>query len=230
MPHVRFGAKVTAIAQDDGEGVRIQVQNAAGKHTVRADFAIVALPFSVLRHIEISPAVSLGKQRAIRQLHYDAASKIFLQTRSRFWETQDGIFGGGTVTDLPNRQLYYPDHGRETGRGVLLASYAWSEDAERWGSLSPADRITQVIENVAVIHPQIRSEFEVGASKMWHDDEFAGGAYALFEPGQQTYLYPHMTSPEGRLHFAGEHASLAHGWIQGAIESGLRAALEIAGR
>ena len=62
---------------------------------------------------------------------------------------------------------------------------------------------------------------------MWHDDEFAGGAFALFDPGQQTLLYDAICAPEGRIHFAGEHASLAHAWIQGAIESGLRAAAEV---
>jgi len=62
---------------------------------------------------------------------------------------------------------------------------------------------------------------------MWHDDEFAGGAFALFDPGQQTLLYEAIVAPEGRIHFAGEHASLAHAWIQGAIESGLRAASEV---
>ena len=34
-------------------------------------------------------------------------------------------------------------------------------------------------------------------------------------------------SPEGRIHFAGEHCSLYHAWIQGALESGIRAAREI---
>jgi monoamine oxidase len=72
-------------------------------------------------------------------------------------------------------------------------------------------------------------EFEVGASYMWHHDEFAGGAFALFDPGQQTRLYEAIIQPDGRIHFAGEHASLAHAWIQGAIESGLRAALAIHG-
>ena len=49
----------------------------------------------------------------------------------------------------------------------------------------------------------------------------------LFEPGQQSLLHNHIIAPEGRVHFAGEHASLAHAWIQGAIESGLRAAGEV---
>ena len=210
--------------------VSVHVQTLAGKRKFTADFAILTVPFPVLRHVEFLQPFSRAKQRAIRQLKYDASAKIFFQCKRRFWEEDDGISGGGTTTDLAIRNLYYPDHGRETGRGVLLASYTWSEDAQRWGSLSERDRLEQAIENVAQIHPQILDEFEVGASWMWHDDEFAGGAFALFDPGQQTQLYEHIIAPEGRIHIAGEHASLGHAWIQGAIESGLRAASEVHSR
>ncbi|HEX6032736.1 MAG TPA: flavin monoamine oxidase family protein [Tepidiformaceae bacterium] len=225
-PVIRFGAKLVALDQSP-EGVTIHYQTGTGRQWVRGDYAILTVPFPVLRHVETLKPFSREKQRAIRQLHYDASAKILMQFRRRFWEEDEGIFGGGTLTDLPIRVVYYPEQGRETGRGVLLASYTWSEDAQRWGSLSPADRIAQALENLVCIHPQARDEFEVGASKMWHDDEFAGGAFALFDPGQQTQLYRHIIAPEGRIHFAGEHASLAHAWIQGAIESGLRAALEV---
>jgi monoamine oxidase len=223
---IRFGAKMIAIDQDP-DAVTIHYETATGRFTATGDYAIIAIPFPVLRHIEVLKPFSRGKQRAIRQLHYDASAKILFQCKRRFWEEDDGIFGGGTISDLPIRVTYYPDHARETGRGIILASYTWSEDAQRWGSLQPHDRITQALEDMAQIHPQIRDEFEVGASKMWHDDEFAGGAFALFDPGQQTLLYNEIISPEGRIYFAGEHASLAHAWIQGAIESGLRAAMQI---
>jgi len=223
---IRFGARMIAIDQDE-RGVTVHFQTAAGRDRIAADFAVVTVPFPVLRHVEVLKPFSAAKQRAIRQLHYDASAKIFMQFRRRFWEEDEGIFGGGTVTDLAIRNVYYPEHGRDTGRGVLLASYTWSEDAQRWGSLSSADRVAQALENLARIHPQALEEFEVGTSKMWHDDEFAGGAFALFDPGQQTLLHRHIIAPEGRVHFAGEHASLAHAWIQGAIESGLRAAHEI---
>lgn len=226
---IRFGTRVQALEQN-ADGVSIHYRTAARRHAEKGDFAVVTLPFSVLRHIEANPAFSRAKQRAIRQLHYDASAKILVQCRRRFWEIDDGIFGGGSVTDLPIRNVYYPEQGRETGRGVLLASYTWSEDAQRWGSLSPADRIVEAVEQLAHIHPQIEAEFETGASWMWHDDEFAGGAFALFDPGQQTLLHEAIVAPEGRFHFAGEHASLAHAWIQGSIESGLRAAKEVAER
>jgi monoamine oxidase len=223
---IRFGARMVAVDQSPHD-VCVHYTTAAGRMRVHADYAIVTVPFTVLRHVEMLKPLSLPKRRAIRQLHYDASAKILFQCRRRFWEEDEGIFGGGSVTDLAIRNIYYPEAGRETGRGVLLASYTWSEDAQRWGSLSPDERIAQALENVAMIHPQIKEEFEVGASKMLHDDPFAGGAFALFEPSQQSLLYQHIIAPEGRLHFAGEHASLCHAWIQGAIESGLRAALEI---
>lgn len=224
--YIRFGARITAIDQDPDQ-VEVYYQTRTGRFRVAGDYLILTLPFTVLRHVEVLKPFSRLKQRAIRQLHYDASAKIFFQCRRRFWEEDDGIFGGGSVTDLAVRNIYYPEHGRETGRGVLLASYTWSEDAQRWGSLSPEDRITQALENVARIHPQVTDTFEVGTSKMWHDDEFAGGAFALFDPEQQTLLHQHIIGREGRIHFAGEHASLAHAWIQGAIESGLRAAYEV---
>ncbi len=223
---IRFSARMNAIDQTPDE-VIVHYRTPAGRAQVRGDYAIITVPFSVLRHVETLKPFSRAKQRAIRQLHYDASAKIFFQCRRRFWEEDDGIFGGGTVTDLPIRNLYYPEHGRDTGRGVLLASYTWSEDAHRWGSLTPEDRITQALENVAQIHPQVLETFEFGMSKMWYHDEFAGGAFALFDPGQQTLLHEHIIAPEGRIHFAGEHASLTHAWIQGAIESGLRAAHEV---
>jgi monoamine oxidase len=224
--NLRFGAKMIAIDQSP-QDVTIHYQTPAGRFSESGDYAIITIPFPVLRHVEVLKPFSRAKNRAIRQLHYDASAKILFQCRRRFWEEDDGIFGGGTITDLPIRNLYYPDHGRETGRGVILASYTWSEDAQRWGSLKPDERIVQALEDVAEIHPQITQEFEVGTSWMWHDDEFAGGAFALFDPGQQTLLHADIISPEGRIHFAGEHASLYHAWIQGAFESGLRAAIEV---
>jgi monoamine oxidase len=220
---IRFGAKITSIDQSPS-GVTVHYQTLAGRKQIHGDYAIITLPFPVLRHIEMLQPFSYPKQRAIRQLHYDASGKVLLQCRRRFWEEDEGIHGGGTETDLSIRSLWYPDHGKETGRGILLASYTWAEDAQRWGWLSPEDRIREAIEDVSQIHPQIRDEFEVGASQMWHNDEFAGGAFALFQPEQETLLYETICRPEGRLYFAGEHASLNHRWIQGAIESGLRCA------
>lgn len=225
---VRFGAEVLGIAQDP-DGVTVSYRTLAGRFTERGDYAICTLPFSVLRHVEITPRFSREKQRAIRQLNYSESTKILFQVRHRFWETEDGIVGGTTATDLPIRRMVYPSHPADDGteRAVLLASYTWSQDATRWAAMDPETRLEQALDDVAQIHPAVREAFEGGASHAWSTDPFAAGAFALFAPGQQTQLQADIVQPEGRVHFAGEHCSLHHAWIQGALESGIRAARDI---
>jgi monoamine oxidase len=48
----------------------------------------------------------------------------------------------------------------------------------------------------------------------------------VYPPGQQAW-YGDICKREGRVWFAGEHASPWPGWMQGAIASGLKAAREI---
>jgi monoamine oxidase len=223
---VRFGAEVHAIDQDP-DGVTVHFKTEAGRFSERGDYAIVTVPFSVLRQVEILTPFSREKQRAIRQLNYSASTKILFQVRERIWEAEDGISGGATVTDLPIRRLNYPTPDPTTSRGVLLASYTWDQDAARWGAMDEETRLEEALEDVSKIHPRIREVYEVGASHAWYDDRHANGAFAMFEPGQQTQLQAEIVKPEGRIHFAGEHCSLYHAWIQGALESGLRAAQAI---
>ncbi len=223
---IRFGAEVFALDQD-AEGVTVHFKTEAGRYTERGDYAICAIPFSVLRQVEVLTPFSREKQRAIRQLNYSASTKVLFQVRERVWETDDGIYGGATVTDLPIRRINYPTPNSDTARGVLLASYTWSQDAQRWGAMDEETRQEEALDDVSRIHPRIRDVYEVGASHAWDNDRWANGAFALFAPEQQTELQADIVQPEGRIYFAGEHCSLYHAWIQGALESGILAAQAI---
>jgi monoamine oxidase len=223
---VRFGAEVRAIDQSDA-GVTVHFKTDAGRFNVAADYCICTLPFPCLRTIELGRPFSRAKMRAIRQLNYHASTKILLQVRHRFWEQEDGIVGGATVTDLPIRRMNYPPASAATDRGVLLASYTWGQDALQWGAMDPETRLEEALDDVSRIHPRIREEYEVGTSYAWYSDRWARGAFALFAPDQQSDLQAAIVQPEGRVHFAGEHCSLYHAWIQGALESGIRAAGEV---
>ena len=223
---VRFGAEVYALGQDD-RSVTVHFKTEAGRFTETGDYAVCTLPFPVLRTVEAITPFSHEKQRAIRQLNYHASTKILFQVSRRIWETQDGILGGATVTDLPVRRLNYPTPAPSTERGVLLASYTWGQDALQWGAMDEETRLEEALDDVSRIHPGIRDVYEAGASYAWYGDRYARGAFALFAPEQQSELQADIVKPEGRVHFAGEHCSLYHAWIQGALESGIRAAREI---
>ena len=151
-----------------------------------------------------------------------------------FWEKEE-IFGGGSESDLGIRSTWYPQHKdgfRGTGkRGILLASYTWARDTRRWSHLSVEDQVQQATEDIERLHPQIRGKdlIEGGTSVMWGDKENYGGGFALFNPSQERRHFEAIKRPEGRVHFAGEHTSLDHRWIEGAVESAIRTATEIAG-
>jgi monoamine oxidase len=68
---------------------------------------------------------------------------------------------------------------------------------------------------------------EAGFSYSWYQDPYAMGGYALFEPDQQSDFLADISRPEGRIHFAGEHSSRWPAWMEGAVESGIRAAMEV---
>jgi monoamine oxidase len=217
---IRYGAPVVRI-EHDAKQVRV-VYLQAGAHTsLAADCLVCAVPFSVLRRLEISPRFSAAKQKAIEQLLYTSVARIFLQTRKRFW-VDEGL-SGSAITDLSNMLISHRTSNQPGTRGIL-DPYLAGPPARQVMAMKEAERISSTLGIVEKVYPNIRQHFELGVSKCWDEDEWAHGAYAWFKPGQMTSLLPHVARPEGRVYFAGEHASSAPGWMQGALESGNQAA------
>ncbi|MED2792152.1 flavin monoamine oxidase family protein [Bacillus wiedmannii] len=223
--------KVEKIIQEDNK-VMMQVTSEQTLHPfmVTGDIAIITIPFSALRFVEVQPyhLFSYFKRRAIRELNYIAATKIAIEFKSRFWEKARQC-GGKSITDLPIRFTYYPSYGIHTpGTAIVLASYTWADEALTWDSLPQRDRIRYALKNLAEIYGDIvYSEFVTGTSFSWSQNPYSCGAFTAFEPGQELELFPYITPPAGKVHFAGEHTTLTHGWMQGAIESGIRVAYEV---
>ncbi|MCC2667642.1 MAG: hypothetical protein K0Q72_113 [Armatimonadetes bacterium] len=229
----KLGCEVVRLEQDPLRGKAAAIYREDGRERrVEGDFLLCTLPFPVLARLRIEPAFSSGKQRAIRQLHYDSSTKVLAIAKRRFWETDDGIYGGGTFTDLPSGTTYYPssnaaarDPAVSAAASPFLASYTWGQAARRLGDLPHAERARLVLENLARVHPQLSDKALIRRTASWSWDEhrWSGGAFAWFLPGQHTGLHADIIKPEGRIHFAGEHASLTHTWMQGALESAVSA-------
>jgi monoamine oxidase len=98
---------------------------------------------------------------------------------------------------------------------------------ERIGAMDTDERMQLVAREMEKVHPGLLNHLEGGYAKVWHKDPWVGGAIALPSPGQMTSICVGIEKPEGRVHFAGEHTSRWTGWIQGALQSGLRAATEV---
>ncbi|MFN0079625.1 MAG: flavin monoamine oxidase family protein [Prosthecobacter sp.] len=235
----RTGCEIIRLEQSaDGKRAAAVFRNRANngaEEREEGDFLICTLPCPVLGRIE-TPGFSGAKLRSLRQLIYDSSTKVLAVTKRRFWETDDGIYGGGTFTDLPTATTYYPadnaqakDPAVSAQPSVFLASYSWGQQARRLGVLDPAAQRDVVLTHLSKVHPQLAEPGMVTRTVGWSWDRhpWSGGAFAWFNPGQHGALHRHLLATEGRIHFAGEHASLAHTWMQGALESALRVVKEV---
>jgi monoamine oxidase len=220
---IRYEAPVARIERSP-QNVRVVFQKSGKHETMTADHVICAIPFSTLRHIEISPPLSPEKRAAIAELPYSSATRVFLQMRRKFW-IDEGL-SGWALTDLPISSISEAP-ANETGRRGILATYMSGAAARDFASLKEHERIERTLEQAEKIFPGTRQSFERGTSIAWDGIPWSRGAAPWMRPGQVTALLPHLARPEGRVHFAGEHTLVWMRWMQGALESGHRAAREV---
>jgi monoamine oxidase len=218
---IRYGAEVKRIDQST-DGVRVTFTAGGTHHVEPADRVICTIPFTVLRSIGIAPALSAGKADSVRKLYLGPVARVFVQTRTRFWE-QRGLNGFATV-DQP-MELWSPTYNEPGTRGILM-SYIYERLAREYSALAPRAQIERMLDVFEQVHPGTRANFETATTWSWLNEPYSRGAYTVTRAGEFDLL-EHAAAPEGRLYFAGEHTSPWPGWIQGALHSGLRAATEV---
>jgi monoamine oxidase len=214
---------VTRIEQNQTSAI-VTYMNSDGVQTITADRVICTLPFPVLKDIEVSPRFPADKQRAIDELKLTPVTRTYLQFHARVWE-QAGLSGYG-LSDLPIQNTYSPTLSQD-GKSGILVSYTGGQRALDLSAMSEKDRQSFALRQMGNLFSGLDAQFDSGLSYVWHQDPFARGAFTYFEPGQMATLLPIAQRAEGRIHFAGEHTSAWHGWMNGALESGNRAAAEV---
>jgi monoamine oxidase len=220
---IRYGTPVVRLEQS-ANGVRVVALKAGVPQSYEGDRIVCAIPFSVLRRLEVAPALPRDKQSTIQQLKYTSVTRVFIQVRTRFWLAAG--LSPYASTDLPVMGIYERAINQPGTRGIL-ESYMAGAGARRAMALTERERLTTTLDGMAKVYPQIREQYEGGTSKSWDDDEWSRGGYAWFEPGEMMALMPVIARQENRIHFAGEHASTQPGWMEGAIESAERVVDEI---
>jgi monoamine oxidase len=190
---------------------------------------IVTLPVNIIRGLTFEPPLQPKYYQAFEHINVEPSTKIMLQCRSKFWQAE-GIQGGFSKTNMPIGQIHYPSNPNfeepTSERGVMMI-YTWKSEALLFGSHSEQNAIAEVVEQVSEIHPQIKEEFEVGVMQSWYTDPTAQGAFCILKPDQYIATMGLMVNPHESIYFCGEGLSYTNGWIQGALESGLRAAYQV---
>ncbi|HEY2319274.1 MAG TPA: NAD(P)/FAD-dependent oxidoreductase [Solirubrobacteraceae bacterium] len=200
----RLHTPVTAIERAP-RGVDVHMH---GGDAVRAAALVVAVPLNALGAIRFGPALPEDKRAAIAAGQASRGIKIMLRVRGER-VMQNAIRAGHPFGYLDSEEL--------DGDGTQLM-IGFGPDAAR----CDATDLPAVQRQLDAILPGY--ELLDATAHDWLADEFARGTWAIHRPGWYEHHHGAMQRPEGRVVFAG--SDLADGWagfIDGAIESGLRA-------
>ncbi len=222
---IEYGAEAVRV-DHDGLGATVTFVQNGEERQVEGDYLVMAIPFAIVNDIDIVPSFADDKMQAIADLGMSPVTRVWLQTSTRFWH-DEGI-GGLKVakTDTAVETLWDASLVQSGERG-LLVSYMQDQNALNM-AMHPADMRGSVAQTeVSAFFPNIHDATERTFQYAWQEDPYARGAWAAMRPGMTAHLAPIVARPEGRVYFAGEHTSIWIGWMQGALDSGIRVADEI---
>jgi monoamine oxidase len=220
---VRLCTELVAVSHR-GRGVRASVKQGRGVSQLQCDYLVFAMPTTLLRRIPIAPALPAQQHEAIASLKYGRTTKTLLQFSRRFWRVpgRPRAFGSplsfGAVWDGNEEQ-----RGR-TGILSLMAGGSASDATQAIVAKDGAGALARSLEWLGSRQAELVACHQVA----WDADPWARGGYAFIDQGFDPALRVWLARPFGRLFFAGEHTSIKwQGYMNGAIESGRRAAAEL---
>ena len=217
---VRTGQRVTSIVRDD-HGVTVRTESG----DVRATKAVVTAPPPVAARIAHQPALPRLRRALEGNMYMGSVYKAVAVYRQPFWRGR----GGGEFIVLGDPGAAVFDTTAPGGPGHLCFLVGGPE-ARALDRLDQAGRRAALLGALA---PHVGSEVLEPVDwheKSWHRDDFAGGGYlALPNPGSTEGIAPLPYAPVGHVHWAGSETAAHHpGYLDGAIESGQRVAVEVA--
>lgn len=218
---IHLGTPVTSIRQTATE---ITVHSQDGKEWT-ADQVISTIPFKVLRDIEIVPKLLPGKQALVDQLGWSDVVKVYVQTKDAPW-LREGVRGWPmAASDRPWERII-DITGNEPGGHGNLFFYLTGKNAQAYLRRPKATRVESFLAEFRKDLPGLVDEVVTAGEFSWPDQPWIRAAFADIPVGGGWMIHE-WQQPEGRLHFAGDFTTLKSGWVEGAIESGLRAARQI---
>jgi len=209
----------------DANGIEVLCTNGS-RHT--AKYLIVATPLPPLRHVRFDPLLPPAVAKAIATVPSMQITKVFLQAKRPFWEN-DGL-SPAMWTDTTAGEIAALRHDEASDRITSLVARVRGFTSARLDALGEQEAGRQIVADYEQLRPAAKGQLEVVGYKSWARDVYAGGTWTEWNVGQIHAFLPELIKPAGRIHFAGEHASLANRGMEAAMEAGERAALEVMAR
>ncbi|EGG22874.1 amine oxidase [Cavenderia fasciculata] len=220
-----LNCKVVGIHQDNA-GVTVLIE---GGQRFRAKFVANTIPPALAGRIDYKPALPASRDSLTQRMPMGSVIKTIVIYDEPFWR-RDG-FSAEALSEHGPIFICYDDSSHDDKANAIVGFIA-GQDAREWSEKTPEVRKQAVLECYARWFGPRALKPKYYLEKDWKTDEFARGAYLAFaQPGTLTACGKSLREPVGRMHFAGtETATQWIGYMEGALESGLRCSKELQSR
>jgi monoamine oxidase len=209
--------------------LRLELTASKDGSTEQLDFdhVVLAIPFSVLRLVQLDVPLSDLKKRIIEELGYGTNAKLMGQFTTRVWR-EDHRKSGAATTDLALQQVWDSSIGQPGERGILT-NFLGGQAGVDVGDVDEEHYYTGILADLEAVFPGVSDAYRPGTARRmhWPSYEHTLGSYTCYRPGQWSF-WGQEGVREGNLHFCGEHTSLDfQGWMEGGAETGALVAAEL---
>jgi monoamine oxidase len=220
---LRLKTELVAVSHR-GTGVRASLRNGKQVAQMQVDYLVFALPATLVRRIPISPALPAPQHEAIASLRYGRATKTLVQFSDRFWRLRGRPRAFGSALPIG---AFWEGNEDQRGREGILACLAGGSASDATRDITSRDGIQALVSELDWLgsaDARVVAWHQAG----WDADLWSRGGYAFFDPSFDAGSRDWLARPHGPMFFAGEHTSIKwQGYMNGAVESGQRAAAEI---
>ncbi|GLQ22091.1 flavin monoamine oxidase family protein [Algimonas porphyrae] len=207
--------------EDEGGEVAVH----CGDGTVyRAKHVVCSMPYPVLRHVKFNNPLPVRMDRAIAEIDYGISIQVHFLIKENFWE-KDGL-PPNIWSDSPFERFAVLRRG-DGGEATSAIAFINGDEAYKYDFMTDKQVADYTIRELVKIRPSIEGALEPILVQSCHRDVHGAGDWVFWRPGQVSQYAPHMRDPHGRIHFCGEHTALLERGMEGAFESGERAAFDI---
>lgn len=221
---IRYEHKLTALRENHNKSITLVFNHGGSTREETFDVVIMALPFTVLREVDMQMKLPEIKQRVIRELGYGTNAKFILETRDRPWRNngyRGYLFNEQISNGWDSAQMQQDN----AGVGAFTCYFGGNRGkaATRGSEQAQLEYVLPALDGAFPgTKASLTGKMELAT---WPSNPFVKASYSCFKPGQTTAFDGAAFKPVRCLYFAGEHCSGDFwGFMNGAAETGRRAA------
>ena len=217
---VDLGKTVYAIEQT---GTRVSV-HCTDQTRYEADFVVCSIPMPLLRQIIFEPRIKGPLASAIGEIDYGLSIQVHYNLKKNYSE-EDGL-PAGMWTDSPIERFTTLNRG-PNGTASSAIAFVNGNETFKYDFMTDTEIAEFTTKAINAVRPATIGALEPILVQSCYREPHGAGDWVFWRPGQVTAFASHMREPHGHVHFCGEHTALMERGMEGAFESGERAALDI---